>query len=107
MAEWTEEVTQVAGSNLAIIKGGTGKPLLVVHEELGHPGWLQWHAALAREHTLLIPVQPGLGKSAKIDWLRNIHDLAMWYSWAFREKDLFPIDVIGCGSDQPKLVCFL
>jgi pimeloyl-ACP methyl ester carboxylesterase len=95
MAEWTEEVTQVAGSNLAIIKGGTGKPLLVVHEELGHPGWLQWHAALAREHTLLIPVQPALGKSAKIDWLRNIHDLAMWYSWAFREKDLFPIDVIG------------
>jgi pimeloyl-ACP methyl ester carboxylesterase len=95
MAEWTEEVTQVAGSNLAIIKGGTGKPLLVLHEELGHPGWLTWHAALAREHTLLIPIQPALGKSAKIDWLRNIHDLAMWYSWAFREKDLFPLDVIG------------
>ena len=95
MAEWNEEVTQTAGSNLAIISGGTGKPLLVLHEELGHPGWLNWHAALAREHTLLIPVQPGLGKSAKIDWLRNIHDLAMWYSWAFREKDLVPIDVIG------------
>jgi len=95
MADWTEEVTQAAGSNLAIIKGGTGKPLLVLHEELGHPGWLNWHAALAREHTLLIPIQPALGKSAKIDWLRNIHDLAMWYSWAFREKDLLPIDVIG------------
>jgi len=66
MAEWTEEVTQVAGSNLAIIKGGTGKPLLVLHEELGHPGWLTWHAALARAHTLLIPIQPGLGKSALV-----------------------------------------
>ena len=95
MAEWTEEVTQVAGSNLAMVKGGSGKPLLVLHEELGHPGWLSWHTALAHEHTLLIPIQPALGKSAKIDWLRNIHDLAMWYSWALREKDLFPIDVIG------------
>jgi pimeloyl-ACP methyl ester carboxylesterase len=66
-----------------MIKGGSGKPLLVLHEELGHPGWLSWHAALAREHTLLIPIQPGLGKSTKIDWLRN------------REKDLYPIDVIG------------
>ncbi|HKV54804.1 MAG TPA: alpha/beta fold hydrolase [Candidatus Binataceae bacterium] len=95
MAEWTEEVTHVAGSDLAIIRGGSGKPLLVFHEELGHPGWLSWHEALARDHTLLIPVQPGLGKSAKIDWLRNIHELAIWYSWALREKDLAPIDVIG------------
>jgi pimeloyl-ACP methyl ester carboxylesterase len=95
MAEWTEEVTQVAGSNLAVIRAGSGKPLLVLHEELGHPGWLAWHEALARDHTILIPIQPGLGKSAKIDWLRNIHDLAMWYTWALREKDLVPIDVIG------------
>jgi len=95
MAEWTEEVTPVAGSNLAIIKGGSGKPLLVLHEELGHPGWLNWHSELARQRTLLIPVQPGLGKSPKIDWIRNIHDLAMWYSWVLREKDLAPIDVIG------------
>ncbi|MGH7839927.1 MAG: alpha/beta fold hydrolase [Candidatus Binataceae bacterium] len=95
MAEWTEEVTQVAGTNLAIIKGGTGKPLLVLHEELGHPGWMSWHAALAKEHTLLIPIQPALGKSAKIDWIRNIHDLALFYSWVLRDLNLAPLDAIG------------
>jgi pimeloyl-ACP methyl ester carboxylesterase len=95
MAEWTEEVTQVAGSNLAIIKGGQGKPLLVLHEELGHPGWLSWHAALAKDHTLIIPIQPGLGKSPKIDWIRNIHELALWYSWAVRDLNVAPLDVIG------------
>jgi pimeloyl-ACP methyl ester carboxylesterase len=98
MAEWTEEVTHVAGSDLAIIRGGQGKPLLVLHEELGHPGWLSWHAALAKEHTLIIPIQPGLGKSAKIDWIRNIHELAMWYSWVLREMNLAPIDVIGFST---------
>jgi hypothetical protein len=36
--EWTEEITRVAGTHLAIIKGGQGKPLLVLHEEVGHPG---------------------------------------------------------------------
>jgi pimeloyl-ACP methyl ester carboxylesterase len=98
MADWTEEVTQVAGTNLAIIKGGTGKPLLVLHEELGHPGWLSWHAALAKDHTLLIPVQPGLGKSTKIDWIRNIHDLALFYSWVLRDLNLAPIDAIGFST---------
>ena len=98
MADWTEEITQVAGTSLAIIKGGTGKPLLVLHEELGHPGWLTWHTALAKERTLLIPIQPGLGKSPKIDWIRNIHDLSMFYSWVLREMNLTPIDVIGFST---------
>jgi pimeloyl-ACP methyl ester carboxylesterase len=95
MAEWTQDVTQVAGTSLAVIKGGTGKPLLVLHEELGHPGWLSWHEALAKDHSLLIPIQPGLGKSPKIDWIRNIHDLAMFYTWALRDLNIGPIDVIG------------
>ncbi|HXD91223.1 MAG TPA: hypothetical protein VNU00_09215, partial [Candidatus Binataceae bacterium] len=85
MADWTEEVTQVAGTNLAIIKGGTGKPILVLHEELGYSGWMSWHAALAKDRTLMIPIQPGLGKSPKIDWIRNIHDLALFYSWVVRD----------------------
>lgn len=98
MADWTEEVTQVAGTSLAIVKGGTGKPLLVLHEELGYSGWISWHAALAKEHSLLIPIQPGLGKSPKIDWIRNIHGLAMFYSWVLRDLHLAPLDVIGFST---------
>ena len=95
MADWTEEVTQVAGTNLAIIKGGTGKPILVLHEELGYSGWMSWHAALAKDRSLMIPIQPGLGKSPKIDWIRNIHDLALFYSWVVRDLNLALLDVIG------------
>ncbi|HZP46418.1 MAG TPA: alpha/beta hydrolase [Candidatus Binataceae bacterium] len=98
MAEWTEEVTQVAGTNLAFIKGGSGKPLLVFHEELGHPGWLNWHSELAKQHTIMIPIQPGLGKSPKIDWIRNIHDLALFYSWVVRDLNLVGADAIGFST---------
>ncbi|MGH7934089.1 MAG: alpha/beta fold hydrolase [Candidatus Binataceae bacterium] len=98
MAEWTEEITHVAGTDLAIIKGGKGRPLLVLHEELGHPGWLNWHAALAKEHSIILPIQPGLGKSPKIDWLRNIHELGLFYSWVLRDLDLGPVDVIGFST---------
>ncbi len=93
--DWVEEMVSVAGTELMFIKGGTGRPLLVLHEELGHPGWLKWHAALARDHTLFIPWQPGFGKSPKLDWIMNIRDLAIFYSRVLRERELVPIDVIG------------
>ena len=38
VANWTEEKISVAGTELAMIKGGTGKPLLIFHDELGYPG---------------------------------------------------------------------
>ena len=94
MADWTEEVTHVAGTELAIVKGGSGKPLLVLHEELGHPGWGSWHAALAKQHTLMIPIQPGLGKSPKIDWIRSMSHLGLFYGRVVRELKLAPLNVI-------------
>ena len=93
--EWKEEITHIAGTDLAIIKGGQGKPLLVLHEELGHPGWLNWHSALAKERALLIPIQPGFGKSPRVETIRNVTELGLFYSRLLREMKLAPIDVIG------------
>ena len=95
MAEWTEEITHVAGTDLAIIRGGKGKPLLILHEELGHPGWLQYHEELAKDRSLVIPVQPGLGKSPRVEQIRNVHELGLFYGWVLRELNLAPVDVIG------------
>jgi len=95
MAEWKEEVTRVAGTDLAIIRGGRGKPLLVLHEELGHPGWLNWHDALAEERTLIIPIQPGMGNSPRVEQIMNVHQLGLFYGWVLRDLGLAPIDVLG------------
>ena len=93
--EWTQETVRAAGAELVCLKGGGGKPLLVLHEELGHPGWLRWHSALARNRTVLIPLHPGFGASPRVEWIRNIRDLAGFYSRMLQEMKLAPIDVVG------------
>ena len=61
---WTEEKVRVGDAELQVVKGGTGKPLLVFHGELGDPGRLSWDSTLAQERTFWIPQHPGFGKSA-------------------------------------------
>jgi pimeloyl-ACP methyl ester carboxylesterase len=98
MATWTEATRNAAGIDVAFITGGVGKPLLILHEELGYPGWMQWNDALAKDRTLLIPLQPGFGKTPRLDWIRNYRDLAGFYNIVLRELKLDPIDVIGFSA---------
>ena len=58
---WTEELVELAGSKIQLVKGGSGEPLLILHDEMGHTGWLRWHQELAQNHTLYIPSHSGYG----------------------------------------------
>lgn len=93
--QWRQETVNLDGSELTVIKGGSGRPLLVLHEEMGHPGWLKWHAEMARDHSLIIPLHPGFGASPRVEWIWNIRDLAGFYARFLRHQKLAPIDVIG------------
>lgn len=93
--EWKEVTAKVAGAELTCIQGGSGKPLLVLHEEIGHPGWLRWHTELARSRTVIIPQHPGFGKTPRVEWVRNVRDLAGFYARVIREQGWSPVDVIG------------
>jgi pimeloyl-ACP methyl ester carboxylesterase len=92
--EWREETVRVAGTDLTCITGGSGAPVLVLHEELGHPGWLRWHSELARSRTVIIPQHPGFGKSPRVEWVRNVRDLGAFYTGVQRAKPE-TTDVIG------------
>ncbi len=94
---WSEQVVELAGTNVQLITGGTGAPLLVLHDELGHSGWLRVHEALARKHTLYMPSHPGFDKSERLDWIITVRDLAGWYLRALDELALGPLPVIGCA----------
>jgi pimeloyl-ACP methyl ester carboxylesterase len=98
VANWTETTANIAGTELVMIRGGRGKPLLMLHDELGYPGWGHWNEALAAEHELLIPLQPGFGKTPRLDWIRNYRDLGGFYAQVVRELNLDPIDVIGFSA---------
>jgi pimeloyl-ACP methyl ester carboxylesterase len=94
----TETKVRAAGAEIAVIRGGSGKPLLILHDELGYPGWLSWNERLAQERALVIPLQPGFGRTERIDWIRSYRDLAGFYSQVIRELGAAPIDVIGFSA---------
>ncbi len=98
MIKPSEETVNVAGARLAMVKGGSGKPLLIFHDELGYPGWMSWNETLAHERTLLIPLQPGFGKTPRLEWVRSYRDLAGFYSQVVRELRLEPVDAIGYSA---------
>jgi pimeloyl-ACP methyl ester carboxylesterase len=98
MIKATEETLNIAGTQLVMVKGGSGKPLLIFHDELGYPGWMTWNETLAHDRTLLIPLQPGYAKTPKLNWIRTYRDLAGFYSQVVREMKLDPIDVIGFSA---------
>ena len=94
-ATWTEEFVEAAGARLQLVKGGAGEPLLILHDEMGHPGWLRFHETLAQRFTLYIPSHPGFGKSERLDWIMNMRDLAGWYLDALEDLGLGRANVIG------------
>ncbi|MBI3245200.1 MAG: alpha/beta fold hydrolase [Deltaproteobacteria bacterium] len=98
MANWTETTANIAGTTLTIVRGGSGKPLLMLHDELGFPGWVKWNDELAKDHELIIPLQPGYGKTPRADWIRSYRDLGGFYAIMLREMNLDPIDVVAFSA---------
>ena len=92
---FSESTVHVGGTGVALLRAGTGRTVLVLHEELGHPGWLGWHEDLAGDHSLLMPVHPGFGALPRADWITSVRDLAGFYSRLLREMAVGPVDVIG------------
>jgi pimeloyl-ACP methyl ester carboxylesterase len=87
-----------AGITVELRRGGSGPPLLVIHGELGVPGWLDSFARLAEHYDVIVPSLPGYGRSTRPDWIMDIHDLAAWVTWFARDLDLrMPVHVIGCS----------
>jgi len=87
-----------AGITVELQRGGSGPPLLVIHGELGVPGWLDSFAQLAERYDVIVPSLPGYGRSTRPDWIMGVHDLAAWVTWFERDLDLdTSVNVIGCS----------
>jgi pimeloyl-ACP methyl ester carboxylesterase len=93
---FTETFVEAAGLRIQLRSAGTGPPLLVLHGELGVPGWLAAYAQLARDFTVYVPSLPGFGRSARPEWIASVRDLAAWVTWFVRDLKLGgPLPVIG------------
>lgn len=92
---FTVTMVQLRGVEVQLFKGGSGEPLLVLHDEMGHPGWRRFHEALARRRTLYLPLAPGYGKSEQLDWVMTMRDMASWFLGALDELKLGPVDTLA------------
>ena len=92
---WTEQTVEAAGVQLQMVTGGSGAPLLILHDEFGHHGQLRYHEALARDFSLCIPAHPGFGSTERLEWVMNMRDLAGWYLEALDDLDLGPVNLMG------------
>ncbi|MGH7857107.1 MAG: alpha/beta fold hydrolase [Candidatus Binatia bacterium] len=92
---WSERTCHVGEQDLLVAEAGSGKPLLILHEELGCPGPLRWQASLAGSRKLLTPLHPGFGRTPRVEWIASVRDLACFYARFLREERLAPVDVIG------------
>jgi pimeloyl-ACP methyl ester carboxylesterase len=90
-----EETAVVGVDQLIVLKGGSGKPILVLHEELGFPGWMKWNEALSEKRTLVTPLYPGFGRTPRAEWIMGVRDLGCFVARFLREQKLAPLDVIG------------
>src|SRR5882762_1161323 len=77
--QFTEERVKIAGTELYMLKGGSGPPVLVLHGVEGFEGWLPFHDALAEQATVYAPAHPGYGQTPCPEWVETIPHQAMFY----------------------------
>lgn len=94
---YTEAKVKVADTELYMLKGGTGAPVLVLHGVEGFEGWLQFHSALAERATVYAPSHPGYGQTPCPEWLETIAHQAVFYNWFLQEHISDPVAVVGIG----------
>lgn len=93
--KWIEKIVDVGGVGVVTLEGGSGRPLLMLHDELGFPGWMRWNEALAAGHRFIVPLQPGFGRTPRVEWFKSTRDVAAFYARMLRESGVGPVDVVG------------
>ena len=94
---WSESVAEVAGTKMHLARAGNGRPLLVLHHDIGTPDRLEFYDRLAERFTVLVPHHPGWGRSERPQWMRSVRDVAAMHQWLLADLGLTDVAVLGLG----------
>ena len=94
---WNESAMTIAGGKLHLMRGGSGRPVLVLHHDIGTPDRLPFYDTLAQSFDVLVPHHPGWGKSERPQWLRSVRDIAAMHSWLLGDLGLSDVSLVGLG----------
>jgi pimeloyl-ACP methyl ester carboxylesterase len=74
-----DELLTVRGTQVHLLSGGSGEPVLYLHGAGASNAWLPFHARLAARCHVLAPDLLGFGQSDRPDWLDDVQDYAVHY----------------------------
>ena len=99
--EWTSQTLSIAGASVHVARAGSGRPLLVLHHDIGALAGLPFFDALASAFTVLKPSHPGYDQSERPAWMRNVRDMAVVYQALLARHELTrdrpDVSVVGLG----------
>jgi pimeloyl-ACP methyl ester carboxylesterase len=94
---WTTSEIDLAGFKLHLARAGAGRPVLVLHHDIGTPARLPFYDALARQFAVLVPTHPGYDRSERPQWLRSVRDVAILYQNLLNRLDIERPSLVGLG----------
>ena len=94
---WNDTTMDIAGTRMHLTRGGSGRPVLVLHHDIGTLDRLPFYEALAQSFDVLIPHHPGWGKSERPQWMRSVRDIAAMHAWVLGELGLSDVSLVGLG----------
>ena len=96
--DWRERAVALGALTLRVLRGGRGRPALVLHHDIGTSDRLPFYGALAARFDVIVPNHPGFGeKSERATWLRHPRDLAALYRWLLVELGIETPSLVGLG----------
>jgi pimeloyl-ACP methyl ester carboxylesterase len=87
----------LAGISLELWEGGSGPPLLFLHEAGGFRADHPFLALLGEQRRITAPSHPGFGASSLPDWIDRPEDIAHVYLNLLDRISTAPIDLIACS----------
>jgi pimeloyl-ACP methyl ester carboxylesterase len=94
---YSERFVRIADLQVQLLQGGSGPPVLILHHEIGNPGWAPFYEALAERFAIYVPSLPGFGGSERPAWMRSVRDLAAVQQWLLKELALDDVALVGLG----------
>jgi pimeloyl-ACP methyl ester carboxylesterase len=94
---WTDSVREIAGTKMHLSRAGSGRPVLILHHDIGTPERLPFYDTLAEKFDVLVPHHPGWGRSERPQWLRHPRDIAAMHNWLLTDLGLKDVSLVGLG----------
>ncbi len=90
-------VVEMAWGGVEVRSIGVGRPVVVLHRDLGPLGWDALLERLAARHAVHALSLPGFGASTLPEWARRVDHLAALVGRTIDRLDLGPTLVVGLG----------